>query len=187
MRNGRKPATKGVKNPMVAGDHGNPGHRIFTKRAVFRPFWCFELFGPDDFPKIWFSDHEICRSPSTSQIHRRNHMIVIRRFEIANQPTKKAHFLSDWSRNRLDRCCQPIGINQCLKLHRHPTSKNMWIHRRSSQEEFQKTRHGPRFFERLGDHLMQLNDPFYDKLMRLLTHYFRQLNQKQGKRSYKFK
>ena len=48
----------------------------------------------------------------------------------------------------------------------------MWIHQRSLQEEFQKTWCGLLLFERPGDHLMQLNELFYDKLMLSLTYYF---------------
>ena len=142
------------------------------KRPLFRLFSRFAMIGPCDFLKIWFLRHDIRRSSSTSRIRHRNHLIIIGHSEIVNRPTKKAHFLPDRSWNRLDRCCWPIGVNQSLNLHRHPTSNNMQIHRWSSQEEFQKTRCGPRLFERPGDHLMQLNDPFYDKLMRSLTHYF---------------
>ena len=128
------------------------------------PFFCsfsrFTMFGPCDFLKIWFLRHDIRRSSSTSRIRHRNHLIIIGHSETANRPTKKAHFLPDRSWNRLDRCCRPIGVNQCLNLHRHPTSNNMRIHRWSSQEEFQKTRRGPRLFKRLGDQLMKFNDLF---------------------------
>ena len=157
-----------VASPMVAGDHGcmvagdpgSPGRRISSKRSFFRSFSRFAMFGPCDFLKIWFLRHDIRRSSSTSRIRHRNHLIIIGHSETANRPTKKAHFLPDRSRNRLDRCCRPIGGNQCLNFHRHPTSSNVRIHRWSSQEEFQKTRRGPRLFKRLGSQLMKLNDPF---------------------------
>ena len=120
------------------------------KRLFFVFFSHFALIGPCDFLKIWFLRHDIRRSSSTSRIHCRNHSIIVADSEIANRPTKKAHFLPNRSRNRPDRCCRPISGNQCLNFHRHPTSNNMWIHRWSSQEEFQKTRRGPRLFKRLA-------------------------------------
>ena len=159
---------KGEKSPMVAardhgcmvaGDPANSSRRISAERAFFRPISRFELFGPCDFSKIWFFEHNIRWSSSTSRIRRWNHEIIWS-FKIANQPTKKEHVLPDRSWNQLDRCCRPIGANQCLNLHCHLTSNNMRIHRWSSQEEFQKTRRGPRLFKRLGDQLMLLIDPF---------------------------
>ena len=141
-----------VASPIVAG--------FPPKVPFFRSFSRFAMFGPCDFLKIWFLRHDIRRSSSTSRIRHRNHLIIIGHSETANWPTKKAHFLPDRSRNRLDRCCRPISGNQCLNFHRHPTSNNVRIHRWSSQEEFQKTRRGPRLFKRLGDQLMKLNDLF---------------------------
>ena len=129
------------------------------KVSFFRSFSCFAMFGPCDFLKIWFLRHDIRRSSSTSRIRYQNHLIIIGHSETANRPTKKAHFLHDRSRNRRDRCCRPISGNQCLNFHRHPTSRNVRIHRWSSQEEFQKTRRGPRLFKRLGDQLIMLIDP----------------------------
>ena len=151
------PATMGAWSPAtleirVAG--------FPPKVSFFRSFSRFAMFGPCDFLKIWFLRHDIRRSSSTSRIRHRNHLIIIGHSETANRPTKKAHFLPDRSRNRLDRCCRPISGNQCLNFHRHPTSSNVRIHRWSSQEEFQKTRRGPRLFKRLGDQLMKLNDLF---------------------------
>ena len=151
------PATMGAWSPAtleirVAG--------FPPKAPFFRSFSRFAMFGPCDFLKIWFLRHDIRRSLSTSRIRHQNHLIIIGHSEIANWPTKKAHFLPDWSRNRLDRCCWTISGNQCLNFHRHPTSSNVRIHRWSSQEEFPKTRRGPRLFKRLGSQLMKLNDPF---------------------------
>ena len=178
----RLPATMGAWSPAtleiwVAG---------FQPKAPFFPsFPRFAIFGPCDFLKIWFLRHDIRRSSSTSRIRHRNHLIIIGHSETANWQTKKAHFLPDRSRNRLDRCCRPISGNQCLNFHRHPTSNNVRIHRWSLQEEFQKTQRGPRLFKRLGGQLMELNDPFYDNLLRPLTHYFERPNQKPRNGSYK--
>ena len=158
---------------------------FLPKRPFFWFFSRFAMFGPCDFLKIWFLRHDIRRSSSTSRIRHRNHLIIIGHSETANRPTKKAHFLPDRSRNRLDRCCRPISGNQCLNFHRHPTSSNVRIHRWSSQEEFQKTRRGPRLFKRLGSQLMKLNDPFYGNLLGSLTHYFERPNQKPRNGSYK--
>ena len=112
------------------------------KVSFFRSFSRFAMFGPCDFLKIWFLRHNIRRSSSTSRIRHQNHLIIIGHSKIANRPTKKAHFLPDRLWNR------------------HPTSNNMRIHRWSLQEEFQKTRRGPRLFKRLGGQLMKLNDLF---------------------------
>ena len=155
------------------------------KVSFFRSFSRFAMIGPSDFLKIWFLMHDIRRSSSTSRIRYQNHLIIISHSETANWQTKKAHFLPDRSRNRMDRCCRPIGVNQCLNFHCHPTSSNVRIHRWSSQEEFQKTRRDPRLFKRLGSQLMKLNDPFYGNLLGSLTHYFERPNQKPRNGSYK--
>ena len=118
-----------VSSPMVAGDHGCMVTGFPLERPIFRYFSRFALFGPCDFPKFCFLRHNIRRSSSTSWIRHRNHLIIIGHSETANWQTKKAHFLPDRSRNRLDRCCRPISGNQCLNLHRHPISNNVRIHR----------------------------------------------------------
>ena len=162
---GRRP--KNGPKSKVAGDLGpwSPATLeirvagFLPKAPFFRSFSRFAMFGSCDFLKILFLRHDIRRSSSTSRIRHRNHLIIIEHSETANWQTKKVHFLPDRSRNRLDRCCRPISGNQCLDFHCHPTSNNVRIHRWSSQEEFQKTRRGPRLFKRLGSQLMKLNDP----------------------------
>ena len=185
---------------MVAADHG-PGlpapwspttmeFRVtgFCPKTRFSGiFRVSSWLAPVIFSKSDFSCIKSVDLHQTLRIHCWNHWIIIGCLEIANRPIKKAHFLPTRSWNRQDRCCRHIEINQCLKFHRHPTSNNMWIQRRSSREEFQKTRRGPRLFKRLGGQLMRINDPFYDKLMRSLTHYFERPNQKQANGSYKSK
>ena len=61
-----------------------------------------------------------CRSLTTSRTCRQNHGFIIRHFKIADQPTKKAHFLPNRFRKRWDKWYRPIGSNQGLKLNDHP-------------------------------------------------------------------
>ena len=149
QKNSRK---SGTKRGKILGDYGNSGRWISPKNPLFWVLFAFR----DDWP-LWLSKNlifwawnpsifiRIMDLPPKSWYHHRtlrNH-----------QPTDHESTLSTWSIEKSTGQMSPAHWCQLMsEVAWSSDIKNMWIHQRSSQEEFQKTWCGPPLFERPGNH-----------------------------------
>ena len=172
---GRKMRPKRQICPVVASDPGNLGHRISPKNLMLGLFRVSSYLASVISKK---TDFWGTKSVDLWQHHGFAIEIIGLSSDTlrssTSQPSKHTFCTTDRKIDWIDGIDLLLAINvwNCMIIWQQLVWEIHWrLRLPTSQVEFQKMWRGPRPFMHFGGHLMRLMIHFYDKWMRLITHY----------------